>query len=344
MSIGRTTPWLVCTLLLACGTSENGIGAGSGNGSSDMGAPVDGGTGGTDMGPPPLTCDPVEDTGCSLTEICRITPEFSDGVCIVPAGERGEGETCDPMAQDCGGGLICGALPGAQGEACVSLCEVDGERGCGGDAFCQPIEAGDRFGVCIPTCDLFDASSCPPDQACFDTGGPARQCLPAGDGMDGDPCSVAEDCAALFACIGGETDALCEPICDPDAPDPDALCPGADEICLPLQGPDGMPLDFGFCDVVPECNLFDPSTCPQGQACGLTGAFDYPVCVAAGSGGEGQRCGGEDGCMPGLICVGPDGGASCRRPCNTFNMCEAGFACATLGDPFGEFGACVPMM
>ncbi len=337
-------PALLLSLLFACGDGGGGNDFGdAGAGTTDMGSPADGGPTGTDMGASPLTCDPVADTGCSLTEICRVTPAFDDGVCIVPAGERGAGESCDATAQDCGGGLICGALPGAEADSCVRLCEVDGDRGCGQDAFCQPLQAGDRFGVCIDSCDIFDPSSCPAGQACFDTGGPARQCLPAGNGGDGDPCVAADECQAGFSCVGGN-DATCEPICDPNAPDPDADCPGMMEICLPLVDQDGEPLDFGFCDVVPECSLFDTGTCPEGDACGLTGTFDYPVCVAAGTGDEGQLCGGGAGCMPGLICVGPAGEATCRRPCNMFNMCEAGFACATLGEPFDEFGACLPMM
>lgn len=351
-------PILTSSLLLACGDDQNGSGAGNGNGSGmgsgngsgnsrlDMGGGLDGGV---DMGPPQLTCDPVDDTGCSETEICGLNLQtFDDGVCIVPAGSQAEGQSCDVMTQDCDGGLICGALPGDP--TCVPLCELmESDRGCAADSFCQGLQAGDRFGVCIDSCELFQpdsctlATDCGPNEACFDAGGRSRQCLPTGDGLQGSACQAADDCQAGLACIGGADDARCEQICNSAVPDADTCCPDM-LFCLSLVDGEGVPLDFGFCGSIPECNLFDVSSCAEGQACGLTGAFDFPVCIEEGTGAEGNLCGGSNGCQAGLICVGPAGMAACREPCNMFNMCDAGFDCATLGPPFEEFGACVPEM
>ncbi|HEX2874209.1 MAG TPA: hypothetical protein VHP33_23305 [Polyangiaceae bacterium] len=102
-----------------------------------------------------------------------------------------------------------------------------------------------------------------------------------------------------------------------------------------------------------ECDPFKPGTCPAGLGC--FPFVDHPegsgcdqqrygtLCLPAGSGKQGDLCGGDadDGCADGFVCVvGQRAGKRCAALCELGvpNKCGGGLICGDL-DVAG-FGVC----
>ena len=98
--------------------------------------------------------------------------------------------------------------------------------------------------------------------------------------------------------------------------------------------------DIGVCGPPPAsaCDLLDPASCPEGQACQLPGG-SFGVCGTPGNLGEGETCFGEV-CAAGLDCFGDDPASgfsgTCYRFCDlTAPSCEFCFDVGT-----GSLGRC----
>jgi hypothetical protein len=120
---------------------------------------------------------------------------------------------------------------------------------------------------------------------------------------------------------------------------------------------DPDPIDTGCPEQEPlppdlECDPFTPGSCGPGLGC--YPFVDHPagsgclpqrygtLCAPAGSGLQGDACGGDSGgCAPGLVCVvGQGSGKRCAALCELGkpNSCSGGLLCGDL-DVAG-FGAC----
>jgi hypothetical protein len=100
------------------------------------------------------------------------------------------------------------------------------------------------------TCDAYhqDDGDCGPGQGCYifvdypttPCSGEVygTTCSPAGPGMQGDPCSGSNDCAAGFTCVVTGQGDQCTELCDPTGTD---TCTGGD-VCQPIDV-----LGFGGC-------------------------------------------------------------------------------------------------
>ena len=102
-----------------------------------------------------------------------------------------------------------------------------------------------------------------------------------------------------------------------------------------------------------ECNPYGSNDCGPGSGCypfvehpegkGCDAQIYGTVCLAAGVGSQGQRCGDEtvDWCAPGFVCVvGQRAGKRCAALCEpgVENQCTGGLICGDL-DVSG-FGVC----
>jgi len=100
-----------------------------------------------------------------------------------------------------------------------------------------------------------------------------------------------------------------------------------------------------------QCDPFaTPTGCPPGEAC--RPFVEYPrhecdterygaVCVAAGSGQQGDPCGGGEGCADGFVCVISGAGVQCVKLCrlDQHGACENGLVCEPIDVP--GFGGCL---
>jgi hypothetical protein len=173
-----------------------------------------------------------------------------------------------------------------------------------------------RIGVADPaslgSCDLTNSASCPTGQHCLLGDGDATFCATPGDIEVGEPCG-SEQCVFGAQCLSLDPAApdhsLCTALCNPEAPPFGCDCRGlsiSDQV--------------GVCGPPPAgaCDLLDPSSCPEQQACQFPGG-SFGVCGTPGVLTEGQSCFGEE-CAAGLDCVGDDPQFGflgiCRRFCD----------------------------
>jgi hypothetical protein len=124
-------------------------------------------------------------------------------------------------------------------------------------------------------------------------GTPVSECLPAGNGVTGAPCTSSKDCAAGFACIGEKTEGQCRPFCcaDPEACPPDTFCD-----VRPLRDTEGT-LSVPVCAQADNCNLAEQYPCPSGATCAcpadkacMVVRADTTSCVTPGTGKVGDPC------------------------------------------------------
>jgi hypothetical protein len=197
------------------------------------------------------------------------------------------------------------------------------------------VDSGGMAGACSygGGCDLLSATSCPDvdgtRQACY-PGETMSQCAPAGSVGDGGACTNLNDCDTGLVCLSTGTCAS-------------ACCGNADcelgETCRPLSGAGGT---VGVCIRPTSCTPL-PNSCPDGQQCQLTGSDGSTDCGGTGPNTEGMPCGDSGGCVEGLGCYGPAGGAAmCIRFCR-LGMdadCTGGGTCNASGLGSDMFGLC----
>ncbi len=190
--------------------------------------------------------DCVTDSQCGEGLVCRASDTWGGEVlkrCAL-AGERQEGEGCEPLsrkyASACARGLFCNGR-------CGRPCQP-GEPGSCPEGFFCPREGGPDGPSCLPTC---EARGCPPGQACirFSEGGSVCSVV-HGTNCQQSPCSEGQ-------------------VCETHAP------PERTESvwmrCESQCSADGTPCSEGFVCLfqrcVRSCHPDSPGTCGPGEKC-----------------------------------------------------------------------------
>lgn len=135
----------------------------------------------------------------------------------------------------------------------------------------------------------------------------------------------------------GDADASAQPVSSLDAgPAGDAGSPREDDAAAAADDEDGgVDAVMGGCGAG-ECDLLDPLGCGVDEGCvWLLDAWGAPasMCLAVGTGLDGEACDDALDCAPGLDCTALDGSGTCRRYCCDLNDtagCPAGQFCRVL--------------
>ncbi len=170
-------------------------------------------------------------------------------------------------------------------------------------------------------------------------------CALAGRGVDRDPCSSSNDCAAGLGCVGRPGAGRCLPYCCEGA----AVCaPG--RICSqrPLLSSDNVEelLTIPVCAPPDQCDLMDPYPCPEGQncscgpnhACAAVGTDGARACVQPGEGRDGEEC----PCAAGYFCSPNQN--QCIKQCQFgTDVCGANAICQAVRGFPENWGLCVAL-
>jgi hypothetical protein len=217
-----------------------------------------------------------------------------------------------------------------------------------GNPLCHASRA---IGACYPDDPItpITATACNEDGGGGDSGaglachvsssGSLPVCLPAGHGMDGDPCMASTDCAGGFECAGSGT---CRPYCCSGlsrcAAGDDAG--GTGEFCDIQQATGTGGTEVPVCMPIRSCNLLDQLThldggsqCGSDETCAVVrGDNGATSCVAIGTAMVGDPCDTEH-CAAGLVCLGTSQ-RKCYELCLTppsvapaVPPCPAGLTC-----------------
>jgi len=180
-------------------------------------------------------------------------------------------------------------------------------------------------------------------------GRPVHQCVRAGSGGVGAPCTSTSNCRAGLACVGQAGAGECRPYCCDEAANPCGLSSREDgsvtrTFCgerLLLEPGRAPSLQVPVCVPAEGCSLGRtyPCTgsdcqCEQGKACTVVSA-GTTGCLYPGSGKVGDAC----PCAAGYYCSAQN---TCVKICATLdpNSCAPGKCQATAGFPDG-YGRCV---
>jgi hypothetical protein len=215
--------------------------------------------------------------------------------------------------------------------------------GCGGGS-----DGGAEDGavsICPPgPCDLVAQDCADEAHGCYfaeTTGGdgPEPLCIGAGEGEEGDPCMLANDCVAGLLCIGPTGDmGTCRGAC----------CLGADDGCasgleclIPISAPGASDTGVGACAVPDECDLV-LQDCEGAAACYPSVKEGVSVCVAGGEHGEGDPCEFANDCTGGFACTDGECTRLCDRSEGAEDGCEDGQTCVELIGFPSTVGVCDP--
>ena len=149
------------------------------------------------------SCDPTGTGGCGPAEQCALR---GDEASCGPAGRGVRGSRCTRVEQ-CAPGLAC--FLGETGGVCDRICcpgadDCGDAEVCGGDGTLVD-ESRASWGRCLGprTCALLEAMGCPDREACYVVGPLGESaCLVAGAALEGEPCTLPNDCAADLVCTG----------------------------------------------------------------------------------------------------------------------------------------------
>lgn len=239
----RLERWHMAGLLLVLAFASPGCGPASLSDGSDGGQrAVDGGVaffdasfyedGGaqSDSGLPPMdasmdggvvscggACRPTAVSVDCGADICALTS--AEPACVSSVGGLAAGDPCTDPA-DCGPGLAC-FKKGAAGICGVICCAAEGDVGCAMDERCGGPgllvdDTSTNWAECLPrrACDALAGTGCELGEGCYftDAGG-LTDCREEGAAVEGEACSVPEDCAAGMSCLGLSV-STCRVICD----------------------------------------------------------------------------------------------------------------------------------
>lgn len=172
----------------------------------------------------------------------------------------------------------------------------------------------------------------------------AAACMPAGNGVSGEPCVDDANCAPGFGCVEESGTAQCRPYCCHG----NLSCPSG-TYCdsrprKELQS-SGDRLWVSVCMTGVVCRFDDPESCtaerkcscPSGKACSVVREDGTMACVTPGSGIEGQPC----PCKAGYVCAGTLG--TCLKVCDLDSQAEqcSGGICQTSVSLPSPWGLCV---
>lgn len=186
-------------------------------------------------------------------------------------------------------------------------------------------------------CQLVPQAGCPAGLKCTTRDAVTTLCDPNGNLNRGELCvrrEGADDCYAGNACVAnGNGTGMCRTFCRTD------LDCGSRRYCeLPL-GTNGLVM------CTQDCNALGAG-CPSGLGCYAYGR-EHTDCRAAGTKAEGQPCVRPEECQPGMACLGPAGGESCRKLCLRGNNgnCRNGQLCYNVnnsdGTTWATYGVCL---
>lgn len=240
----------------------------------------------------------------------------SAGQSGAPGGQGGEAQSQAGGAgapPDNGGNEAAGGQPG-QGMMEPASAGRSAQGGTGGN---PPPSAGSA-GTTVSTLSL---TSCQVTEDPKHRGRAVAECLPAGNGLEGDPCFSGADCRGGLACVGTGP-GQCRPYCCSGngacrdrthcSPEP-LLAPGAKTT-----------LEVPVCMPVVNCSLAEPPcmegascSCPVGSACVVVGSDGTTSCVNTSSlptspdGEDGKPC----PCGWGFVCS--QASDTCVKLCQT---------------------------
>ncbi len=190
-----------------------------------------------DAGKP--ACNPLQNTGCTDPAL----PKCAYGDDGKPACQKGGtvklGEVCS-NPDDCAEGLCLGCPTGKN--VCSNFCIS--EANCAKGQTCNQI-TGQKYKVCdwcsYETCKVETVTCKDPKQACYIGTPKGAVCLDKGSLVEGDTCSLPNDCEPGLACIGADTTAkgVCRTICRVDGK---LDCPNVTVKCENVDGQ-----GYGFC-------------------------------------------------------------------------------------------------
>lgn len=251
-------------------------------------------------------CTPLPDGGLSCGE-CRNNADCPDQSTCVKNRLTGRNECQRPSCkknEDCAEGTLCRVVGRSSGDEPLFACVPPGARDSG--AMCDPNNGGDL------------AVSC----------GPKLMCVAGGCSQPCEPPEVDEErvCPALHECVQTEAGWGCVPTCKYGA-----SC-GAGKTCtfLSTENP------ISVCTVRdgPNC-LGSKGGCPANTDCVVetnvrterTTFRCYP------------RCGTDESCPDGSVCVGGKKTAQCRRACTpgASTPCGPNERCVRAGGASGAW-------
>lgn len=268
-------------------------------------------------------------TFCSLT--CTDSSQCGPGY---TCNTSSAGSYCLPTAtcsNQCTSAADCSVDYTCVGGACLpggatgNRCEITGYcQSCntcvntgGSVAFCQPCcGAASAGGTQCTSC---STTTCGASQACTGLVSGDSACLAqTGPGLC-QTCDANHACSAGFSCVAGR----CHAACNPQTPGTCAACipingGGGACACADEQATVGQPcgnvsgaiagcVQGLACVGAPQavcralCNVSQPSSCPVGEACQLTGGV--AVCLPGAAGNACTPCTNAGTCNTGLSCV-----------------------------------------
>ncbi len=269
-------------------------------------------------------CSLFEDTVCPADQVCDLDPDLErraqgETLCRPFVAGAGKDTACESDS-DCDRGFGCRKNRQNQQGACIAYCQSDEECTSKGWRSCGPklnrVTSMDvRY--CEQDCDLRTSAGCPDSWTCRyvvseinDATIDGRICLP--------------ECE------------LCQKGCDDDGDcgDPNAFC--TDEFAEQRYGDK-------LCSI--PCDPIANSGCGPDAQCVLSGADPtFARCSLEGTAGEGDRCGDDVRCGPGLYCTGF---GACMRYCEVGASDSCGGSdCRAFSTPLvyagKTYGACRP--
>jgi hypothetical protein len=163
------------------------------------------------------TCDLYDQTCCAGNEACDVNGS-GEPICRPLGGALGQTNPCT-SANQCAAGATCvsaeAAGPG-NASSCHRFCENDGQCAGGGGTCNLPLDGASDVKVCGSDCQPGGPEQCASGWACslFLPAGDRyhSDCRPViGDGKQGDPCALSQDCRKGFQCAAdvGECQRLC---------------------------------------------------------------------------------------------------------------------------------------
>lgn len=170
-------------------------------------------------------------------------------------------------------------------------------------------------------CNALCNTGCDADEACVLLGS-GWKCVTAGTVAPGAECDDSTECTkGVCAKAEGATAATCVPPCKTDAD-----CPEDGKCNVTVTGAE----PFKFCgDAPPPCDAFVAGSCPDGQACYLSGSG--MSCQKEGTHELSEDCNGNSNdCKPGLTCLNYGIVKGCARLCSTAAGADPSFACASV--------------
>ncbi len=218
-----------------------------------------------------LECNPWQQD-CPEGQKCALWAsdggnQWNDVRCVPVTGDAQPDEPCTVQESafsgldDCQEGAFCWKVDAELHGVCVALCNVlEGEPVCADEQHTCTLSS-DIFNFCEPSCDPL-AQDCPGADLCL-PGDDGFLCILDASGDAGaafDPCEFANVCDPGLICADAAAATECDPralgCCTPMCAldDPDFVCPGVGQSCVPLYEGDRMPPQFaniGYC-TVPE--------------------------------------------------------------------------------------------